>query len=428
MKIIITLICILLVIVTPCMALDNSATISGTLPNAITMNNAGNSFTGNGSGLSSLTAANLTGTVPLAALGASIVSGDLSGTVAAPSVATVGGFTSSAIATSVGVTQAATSANTVSTVVKRDGSGNFTAGTVTATSFAGSGASLTSLNANNVSAGTLSGAFVNIDGTTIKNVGGQLQATGTSDASTNGTTVVYTNLAINTLYTNNYGGPITVQGLSVVYNEAAVAGASAVSLSLTNGALTTNINAQQITAVGIATGAMTNAFTSFIVTNGGTFQFRDVSSGLGNSANILGMQITYVQQLCVATSFVGNGNGLTNLPSVAFSFTNAVATSATTNYTILFGATCIKNAVAAGNNVCFKSISGPPGDCTWMIFGTNGVLVPTNCFFAVTNWNSIQNTNYFWKGTNGTVVTFNSFATTVGNTDLSNIVCTVTPR
>lgn len=180
--------------------------------------------------------------------------------------------------------------------------------------FTGNGSNLTSLNANNVSSGLLSGTFVNIDGTTIKNVGGQLQATGTSDASTNGTTVVYTNLAINTLYTNNYGGPITVQGVSVVYNEAAVTGVSAISLSLTNGALSTNINTSQTTALGIATGSMTNAFSSFIVTNGGTWQFRDTSTGAGNSANVSGMQITYVQQLCVATSFVGNGIGLTNIP------------------------------------------------------------------------------------------------------------------
>jgi hypothetical protein len=47
------------------------------------------------------------------------------------------------------------SANTASTIVQRDASGNFTAGTITATTFSGSGASLTSLPGANISAGTV---------------------------------------------------------------------------------------------------------------------------------------------------------------------------------------------------------------------------------------------------------------------------------
>jgi hypothetical protein len=49
----------------------------------------------------------------------------------------------------------ATSANTASKVVARDGAGGFVAGVVTATSFTGSGANLTTLNASNISSGTL---------------------------------------------------------------------------------------------------------------------------------------------------------------------------------------------------------------------------------------------------------------------------------
>ena len=47
------------------------------------------------------------------------------------------------------------SANTANTLVQRDASGNFTAGTVTATTFSGSGASLTSLAGANINAGTV---------------------------------------------------------------------------------------------------------------------------------------------------------------------------------------------------------------------------------------------------------------------------------
>jgi hypothetical protein len=49
----------------------------------------------------------------------------------------------------------ATSANTVSKVVARDSSGNFSAGTITATQFVGGGSGLTNLNADNISTGTL---------------------------------------------------------------------------------------------------------------------------------------------------------------------------------------------------------------------------------------------------------------------------------
>jgi hypothetical protein len=60
-------------------------------------------------------------------------SGDLSGNFPGPTVATVGGKTSTQIATSVNDTVAATNGNTGSTLVKRDASGNFSAGTITAT-------------------------------------------------------------------------------------------------------------------------------------------------------------------------------------------------------------------------------------------------------------------------------------------------------
>lgn len=49
----------------------------------------------------------------------------------------------------------ATSTNAANAIVARDGSGNFSAGTVTATSFSGSGANVTSLNASQITTGTL---------------------------------------------------------------------------------------------------------------------------------------------------------------------------------------------------------------------------------------------------------------------------------
>ncbi len=83
------------------------------------------------------------------------LSGDVTGTQGATVVSLVGGVSASNIASGATAANNATNANTPSTIVKRDGSGNFTAGTITATSFSGSGASLTNLNASNISSGTL---------------------------------------------------------------------------------------------------------------------------------------------------------------------------------------------------------------------------------------------------------------------------------
>jgi hypothetical protein len=69
--------------------------------------------------------------------GALQLAGDLSGTATSPSVITVGGATASNIATATGLAIAATNNNTASTIIKRDGSGNFSAGTITATVFSG---------------------------------------------------------------------------------------------------------------------------------------------------------------------------------------------------------------------------------------------------------------------------------------------------
>ncbi len=87
-------------------------------------------------------------TSPLSGGGA--LSGDLTLSISAASGSAAG----SQSAAHFTLTNNATDANTASTIVKRDGSGNFSAGTITAT-FSGSGASITSLSAANISAGTL---------------------------------------------------------------------------------------------------------------------------------------------------------------------------------------------------------------------------------------------------------------------------------
>jgi hypothetical protein len=81
--------------------------------------------------------ANLTGNATTATTASNFsgsLAGDVTGTQSATVVSFVGGVTSTNIATGVNLANAATNSNLGSTIVKRDGSGNFSAGVITATS------------------------------------------------------------------------------------------------------------------------------------------------------------------------------------------------------------------------------------------------------------------------------------------------------
>ena len=64
-------------------------------------------------------------------------------------------ITATTVSGAVTLGDTATSLNTAGTLVKRDGSGNFSAGTISAASFTGNGAGLTNLNGANLTAGSV---------------------------------------------------------------------------------------------------------------------------------------------------------------------------------------------------------------------------------------------------------------------------------
>ena len=78
------------------------------------------------------------------------LSGDVTGTQGATVVASLGGQSASAVVAGATAANAAVAASTPNTIVKRDGSGNFAAGAITATTLTGNGANLTSLSASNL--------------------------------------------------------------------------------------------------------------------------------------------------------------------------------------------------------------------------------------------------------------------------------------
>ena len=147
-----------------------SATISNT-PNTIVLRDGIGNFSAgiitadlNGNALTATTATTAMSTVNFSGT----LLGDVTGTQSATVVSLVGGQSATSVASATVLCNAATSANTVSTVVRRDGSGNFSAGTITAT-FVGN---LTG-NSTNFT-GSLSGDVTGTQSATVvSSVGGQ---------------------------------------------------------------------------------------------------------------------------------------------------------------------------------------------------------------------------------------------------------------
>jgi len=98
-----------------------------------------------GNATNATTAGNFTGSL----------SGDVTGTQSATSVSLVGGVSAANVATGANAANAATNANTVSTIVQRDASGNFSAGTITASLSGNATTATTATNINGGLAGSL---------------------------------------------------------------------------------------------------------------------------------------------------------------------------------------------------------------------------------------------------------------------------------
>jgi hypothetical protein len=91
-----------------------------------------------------------------------------------------------------------TSTNDINTLVLRDGTGNFSAGTITATAFSGAGGSLTNLNASNLGSGTVPDA--RISGSYTGFTGISMTGTLTNGSGTNGRVLLQSGNATNSGY------------------------------------------------------------------------------------------------------------------------------------------------------------------------------------------------------------------------------------
>jgi hypothetical protein len=128
-----------------------------TFTGANALNNPANSFSGDGSGLTSLNGAHVTGDVVSAGSFTGSLNGDVTGTQNATVVASVGGQTAAAVAGGAVAANAATSADIPNTIVNRDRSGNFSAGAIAANivsgAFTGDGSGLTGITGASIADG-----------------------------------------------------------------------------------------------------------------------------------------------------------------------------------------------------------------------------------------------------------------------------------
>jgi hypothetical protein len=202
-------------------------------------------FTGNGAGLSAIAGANVTGTVSSATTAGTVT------TAAQPNITSVGTLTSLTIAANGDINMSGTGSNINGVAL------------VSATLFTGSGANLTTLNASNISSGTLAQARLANAGLTLGNTALTLGATTTSIAGLTSVT--------STSFVGALSGAATTAG---TVTTAAQPNITSVSTSFTS---LTFANAQTISGNNItfSTGSNTNAGTltgNFTLSTGSRLQ------------------------------------------------------------------------------------------------------------------------------------------------------------
>ena len=249
-----------------------------------------------------ITLPNASGTVVLSG---SIVNADIaSGAAIADSklatISTAGKVSNSATT--------ATDANTASAIVARDASGNFTAGTITATSFSGSGSSLTSLTAANLS-GTIPSAvlgnsshFIGTTSIALNRASANQSLTGISSIALPGAT----------------SGTITV-------TPAATAGTTSITIPATSGTLITSGD----------TGSVTNAMLATISTAGKVSNSATTATNLNTASAIVARDASgNFTAGTITAALTGNASTATALSSArTFALTGNVTGSVSSDLT-----------------------------------------------------------------------------------------------
>jgi hypothetical protein len=319
------------------------------------------------------------------------LAGDFGGTAASPSVVSVGTSTASNIHAAELLANAATNANTASTIVKRDASGNFSAGTITA-SLSGNATNVTG-----VVLGANGGTGVANTGKTIT-LGGNLTTSGaynTTLTTTGNTTLTLPSAGtLSTLtgseaFTNKTINGLTPTALTTGFT---IAGGTSTSTTLTvgnNASISgTNTGDQTISLTGDITGTGTGSFATTLANSGvtaGSYGSATTIPAFSVDAKgrITGVTNTTVSGVSPVGSALTSGNIL-----VGNSSNLAAAVGVTGDITIsntgvtAIGASKVTNAMLAGSIDLTNKVTGvlpmANGGTGLSSVGTSGQVLSSN--------------------------------------------------
>lgn len=260
----------------------------------------------------------------------------------------------------------ATTSNTANTIVLRDATGNFSAGTITATVFSGSGSALTSLSASEVT-GTIPS---NVLGNSSLHVG--TTQIGLNRASAN---QALTGISSVTLPGSSSG--------SIVLQPVATAGSNIITLPAVTGTVITTADSGSVTGTIIAANTIT-------------------SSNINPSAAI---ELTKLQNVTAGQIILGNASNVPTATSVSgdISITNAgvvsisagVIVDADVNAAAAIAGTKVNPAFGSQNITTTGSVTAGNITSNAVFYVTNGSLSSPS-ISAVTD----TNTGLMWDGSN----------------------------
>ena len=277
----------------------NGAGITGLNPGNLGAGTAGINISGNAATATSAISAGTAGT---AGSFSGLLGGDVTGTQGATQVGSVGGETAANVASGARAANGAQVGNGVGTLVKRDGSGNFSAGTITG--------SLTGNASSATTAGTAGLATNVVNGIGITNAF-------ITNSVFAGNGAGLTNLSVNAAQvTGTIGLGQLPAGL--VTNGGAISGTFT-----GNGAGITGLNPGNLGAGTAGINISGNAATATSATSAGTAGTATTALTAGLATNLVdGIGIT--NAFITNSVFAGNGAGLTNLSVSAAQLTGTI--------------------------------------------------------------------------------------------------------
>lgn len=166
----------------------------------------------------------------------------------------------------------------------------------------------------------------------------------------------------------------------------------------------------------------------------GLFTFGSVtnvgSNGIGGNLVVTGNQ-TNAGNITTAGLFTGNGAGLTNISANGLaSSVNVSATSQVTNYTVNMSGSNNVYQTGQSGDACFNLFTNGPNSQSWVFYGPENILWPTNCPILFNNTNNLllRGTNNMFTKTAGSVfwITFTGLTNfnSAPNPNLTNILVT----